>query len=78
MDITHWNSVVKAIHEPSIQYYKELSKKTLKKKKARLASLHTVTGRQSSPFGPIGWSIHYDLKLAIYAEIRGDYSAAIK
>ncbi|KAF7721040.1 hypothetical protein EC973_005523 [Apophysomyces ossiformis] len=69
------------MHEPAIQFYNNKIKKA-RKKKSKLPSpgLSTAasTSNEPQPLPPRGWLLRYDLKIAIFQELKQDIESAVK
>jgi trafficking protein particle complex subunit 11 len=71
-------SLLNALHPQSIEYYRELSKHTRRKRNRNATPQPTIPPTTAHNLPPQGWIVRYEFKLAVFAEFRQEMDAAYR
>lgn len=72
------NSVLSSIHSSCIDYYRDLSKHTRRKRSRNAIPQPTIQPGGAHVLSLPGWNIRYDFKLGVFAEFRQEMDAACR
>ncbi|ETI22065.1 hypothetical protein G647_06136 [Cladophialophora carrionii CBS 160.54] len=72
------NNVLSALHPLCIEYYRDLSKHTRRKRNRSAIPLPTVQPGTSNILSLQGWNVRYEFKLGVFAEFRQEMDAACR
>ncbi|KPI36621.1 uncharacterized protein AB675_10053 [Cyphellophora attinorum] len=71
-------SLLNALHPQSIEYYRELSKHTRRKRNRNATPQPTIPPTTAHNLPSQGWIVRYEFKLAVFAEFRQEMDAAYR
>jgi hypothetical protein len=73
-------TIVTTIYPLCIEYYRDLSKHSRRKRKRGIVPLPTAppTSGTSQTLSNQGWNVRYDFKLGVFAEFRQEMDAAVR
>ena len=72
------NSVLSSVHQPCVEYYRDLSKHARRKRSRSATPQPTVPPSNGHPLSSHGWNARYEFKLGVFAEFRQEMDAACR